>query len=907
MARSVTLCFFRLVAGPLLAAVCLGRSLAADEGMWLFNEPPRGRLEQEHGFTPSEGWFDRLQRAAVRFNSGGSGAFVSADGLVLTNHHVAASSLQKLSSPDRNLARDGFLAGSREAELRCLDLELNVLMSIEDVTARVQAAVAGAADAAAAAGARREVLAAIEKESLAATGLRSDVVTLFGGGTYHLYRFRRYTDVRLVFAPEREIAFYGGDADNFEYPRHCLDICFFRVYEDGRPAQVADYLPWAGQDVAAGDLIFVAGHPGHTDRGKTLAELTAMRDRQLPFVMEWLNRREVLLRAYSEEGRVEAQQAMQDLFGTQNGRKARGGLLAALLRPDVFNRLAAAEARLQAAWQGDADASPWERIAAAQQTSDAVALRYNLLEGGMGFRSRYFSHARTLLRAAAESAKPDGQRLREYRDANRASLELRLFSEEPLDDAFEVASLTDSLTFLVTKLGGDDPLVQRIMAGESPATRAAALVAGTSLGRRRNADDSGAGDNRRLLYEGGPAAIAASDDTMLALARLVDDEARRLRSVIEEASEVKKQAHAELTRLRLDAASGPLAPDATFTLRLAYGTVEGLADPAGGDRLRPWTTLADLYARFDRERGRPPFDLPDSWRQARDQLAGQHELAKPLNFISTADIIGGNSGSPVVNREGELVGVIFDGNQDSLVLDVAYDADRARAIAVSAGGIATALQEVYHADGLLAELGLTAAGWTSLFDGETLGGWQVSGFGTDGPVTVEDGEIAIGMGDPLSGITWQRDFPTDCYEIALEAQRADGFDFFCGLTFPVGQDSCSLILGGWGGGLVGLSSIDGADASENGTTQYHDFETGRWYDVRVRVEPETITCLLDGEEIVSQPRSDHEISIRAEMFLCKPLGVASYATSSRLRNLRYRRLEPRPGERSDSGDGPDQQ
>ena len=384
MARSVTLCFFRLVAGPLLAAVCLGRSLAADEGMWLFNEPPRGRLEQEHGFTPSEGWFDRLQRAAVRFNSGGSGAFVSADGLVLTNHHVAASSLQKLSSPDRNLARDGFLAGSREAELRCLDLELNVLMSIEDVTARVQAAVAGAADAAAAAGARREVLAAIEKESLAATGLRSDVITLFGGGTYHLYRFRRYTDVRLVFAPEREIAFYGGDADNFEYPRHCLDICFFRVYEDGRPAQVADYLPWAGQDVAAGDLIFVAGHPGHTDRGKTLAELTAMRDRQLPFVMEWLNRREVLLRAYSEEGRVEAQQAMQDLFGTQNGRKARGGLLAALLRPDVFNRLAATEARLQAAWQGDADASPWERIAAAQQTSDAVALRYNLLEGGMG-------------------------------------------------------------------------------------------------------------------------------------------------------------------------------------------------------------------------------------------------------------------------------------------------------------------------------------------------------------------------------------------------------------------------------------------------------------------------------------------------------------------------------------------
>jgi len=882
----------RFLAVVLLAAAVLGgRKLAADEGMWLFNEPPLERLAQDHGFAAPAGWMERLQQAAVRFNSGGSGAFVSADGLVLTNHHVAASSLQKLSAPDRDLARDGFVASRRAAELRCVDLELNVLVSIEDVTDRVQTAVAEAADLAAAVEARRRVLAAIEKASLEATGLRSDVVPLFGGGRYHLYRYRRYTDVRLVFAPERKIAFFGGDADNFEYPRHCLDICFFRAYEDGQPARVEHFLPWAAEDVAPADLVFVAGHPGHTDRGKTLAELTALRDRQLPFSLEWLNRREVLLRAFSEEGRVEAQQATHDLFGVQNSRKARGGLLAALLRPPLFARLAAAEKERRAAWQGAAADSPWARVAAAQRTIDAVALRYNLLEGGMAFRSKFFRHARTLLRAAAESPKPDGERLREYRDAARPSLELQLFSAEPLDDALEIASLADSLTFLAVKLGVDDPLVQQVLAGRSPAERAAELIAGTTLGRRRETSGGGRPDNRRELYDGGGAAVDASDDTMIALAKLVDAESRRLRTIVAEARETKKQAHTELSRLRLERAAGPIAPDATFTLRLAYGTVQGVAERAGGGMLPASTTFGDLFAKADREQGRPPFQLPDSWLEARQRLATAAALQTPLNFVSTADIIGGNSGSPVVNRQGELVGVIFDGNEDSLVLDVAYDADRARAIAVSAGGIAAAVEQVYQAEGLLAELDLDGSGWTSLFDGTTLGGWKPSGFGTDGPVTVERGEIAIGMGDPLSGVTWQREFPTDCYEIALEAQRADGFDFFCGLTFPVGKDCCSLILGGWGGGLVGLSSIDGADASENGTTQYQEFETGRWYDVRVRVTPETITCLLDGEEIISQPRAGREISIRSEMFLCKPLGVATYATAGRLRKLRYRRLQ----------------
>lgn len=883
---SPTACLILLLLGLLSA------DSPADEGMWLFSDLPEERLQRDYNFTPSPAWLEHVREAAVRFNSGGSGAFVSANGLVVTNHHVAASTLQKLSKPEKNLARDGFMASTLQQELRCPGLELNVLVSSEDVTRRVTAAVAAADTAAAAVAARRAVLASIESESLAATGLRSDVVTLFGGGRYLLYRYRRHTDVRLVFAPEREIAFYGGDADNFEFPRHCLDICFFRVYEDGRPLYCKHFLTWSLDDIAATDLVFVAGHPGHTDRDNTLVELQSLRDQHLPFLLNWLHRREVMLQAYSEEGKEQSLQAQQDLFAVQNSRKARAGLLAVILRPEIIQRKAISEADLRQYWRVTDVENPWQRISMAEQAIAEVAVRYSLLEGAMGFRSRYFTHARTLLRVVEEGGKPDGSRLREFRQAARPSLELRLFAAEPLYDAFEIVSLADSLTFLVTELGIDDPLVLQVLAGKSPADRAEELISGTRLGHRAGASEEE--DHRQLLYEGGAAAIAASDDSMLALAALVDDESRRLRMIVEQNREIKKQAHAELNRLRLKHATEPIYPDATFTLRLAYGTVQGVAGHSSASQ--PWTTFADLFAKVDCEQGQPPFQLPPSWQKTRAALLGSVSQGKePLNFLCTADIIGGNSGSPVINRDGNLTGIIFDGNQDSLVLDIAYDIDRARAIAVSAGAVLFALDEVYGANSLVAELTngdsvRQQEAWKSLFDGKSLGGWEAIEFGGEGEVAVIDGEIVVNSGDPLSGILWQDDFPTDSYEISLEANRADGFDFFCGLTFPVGEDCCSLILGGWGGGLIGLSSVDGFDASENETTDYREFESDRWYEVVVRVKPDMITCLLDGEVIIEQPRAGHEISIRPEMFLCKPLGIANYVTSSRLRNLRYRKL-----------------
>ena len=674
-----------------------------DEGMWLFSAPPLELIERDHGVRLTPEWLEHLQRASVRLSSGGSGAFVSPEGLVLTNHHVGADAIHKLSDASHDLLASGFAAATRAEERKCHDLELNVLRSIEDVTERVQAAVTASMTPDEAFAARRAVMAEIEKESLAATGLRSDVVTLWQGAAYHLYRAKKYTDVRLVFAPEQQIAFFGGDADNFEFPRYNLDICLFRAYEDGRPAKVDHHLAFATRPVAAGDVVFVSGHPGHTDRGATVAELVSLRDRRLPLDLRILNRLEATIGAYAARGPEERRQATQDVHGVENGRKARAGVLGGLLDPRIMAAKRDPERRLRGELEAGlgGQESPFSRIERAQDTLDGVAMRYRVLEAGAGFNSDYFRAARTILRATEERAKPSGDRLREYRESNRESLEQQLFTEEPLYDAYETVKLADSLTFLATSFGADDELVVRVLDGKSPADRAAAVVAGTELGRR--APPSTRPDRRRELYDGGAVALAASTDAMLAVAKLVDGESRRLRAIAEAADEVKKQAHAEIVRARFAREGLAMAPDATFTLRLAYGVVTGGTQSGLG--YPAITTYGGLFARADEKQETPPFDLPPRWRQARPTLAADAAfVATPFNFASTADIIGGNSGSPMVNAAGELVGVIFDGNIDSLVLDVAYDDQRARAVAVDAAGIVAALRRVYAADALLAEI-----------------------------------------------------------------------------------------------------------------------------------------------------------------------------------------------------------
>jgi len=552
------------------------------------------------------------------------------------------------------------------------------------------------ADPAAAQQARRAAMNTLEKESFDQTGLRSDVVTLYQGGLYHLYRYKKYTDVRLVFAPEQDIAFFGGDPDNFEYPRFDLDICFFRVYENGKPVSTADHLAWSAAGAGDGELVLVSGNPGKTDRQDTVAHLEFLRDRLFPLFMQKVYRREVLLSAYGQRSAENARRAEEELFMYQNARKAKQGGLVGLQDPAVMNRKKADERALREAVRkvprlAQLCDSAWDDVAASLRVWTTILPEWDSLQLGSAFNSHLFMVARGLLRMAEETAKPNAQRLREYRQSNLESLKQMLFSAAPVYEDFETLKLADSLSAYIETMGAVDPLVRKVMAGKSPPDRAAELVHGTRLA------DVGF---RRQLFGGGLAAIAASPDPMLQLARLVDEPARRVRKTYEEKiDEPQRQAYAKIAQARFAIGGTDLYPDATFTLRLAFGAVRGYREL--GQQVPPWTTIGGAYRRDAEHHHQEPFQLPPAWLARKDRL----NLSTPLNFVCTNDIIGGNSGSPVVNRRGELVGIIFDGNLESLVWDFVYTAEKGRALAVHSSAIVEALRKVYDAQRLADELG----------------------------------------------------------------------------------------------------------------------------------------------------------------------------------------------------------
>ncbi|REK18231.1 MAG: S46 family peptidase [Planctomycetota bacterium] len=678
------------------AAVCFLAAAVAhgDEGMWLFNEPPRKLLMERYGFNPTDEWLTHLQKSAVRFNNGGSGSFVSDGGLVMTNHHVGADCLHKLSTAERDLVTTGFHARTPEEELRCVDLELNVLMDITDVTERVNAAVKPGTSAADAQQARQAVINTIEKESFDKTGLRSDVVTLFQGGRYNLYTYKKYTDVRLVFAPEKDIAFFGGDPDNFEYPRYDLDVAFFRIYEDGKPATPPDHLSWSKAGALDEELIFVAGHPGRTDRLNTVAHLEFLRDTVFPNLLNIIRRREVNLQVYSSRGLENARQARDELFGYQNSRKARLGGLAGLQTPQIMDAKRNAEQALRDAVDNDpklADArGAWNEVSTAIDAWSKIYTDYTLYERSMAFNTELYGIARSLVRLAEETSKPNEDRLREYAEAGLDSLKHQLFSEAPIYPALETAKLTDSLSYLMEQAGADDPLVKQVLADMSPSARAAQLISGSKL-----ADV----EVRKRLAAGGSSAIAASDDPLIVLARTVDPTAREVRKKYEAGvEEPLRQAYAKIAQAKFAVEGTSTYPDATFTLRLAFGQVKGYEQQ--GEQIPPWTTMGGTYKHAEEHGSLPPFELPESWLKAKTKI----DPATPFNFVSTADIIGGNSGSPVVNREGQIVGLIFDGNIQSLVLDFVYTDVEARAVSVHSASIVEALRKVYGANDLADEL-----------------------------------------------------------------------------------------------------------------------------------------------------------------------------------------------------------
>jgi hypothetical protein len=684
---------FRLaIAASLLIAMV--SVVHADEGMWLFNNVPTKRLQERQGFAPDAAWLEHVQKSSVRFNSGGSGSFVSPNGLAMTNHHVAADALQKMSTPTKNYLHDGFFAATQAEEVKCLDLELNVLMGIEVVTDRVNAAIKPDMSTGDAALARRKIIAEIEKESFDKTGLRSNVTTLFQGGEYHLYKFKKYTDVRLVFAPEEQIAFYGGDPDNFEFPRYDLDMCFFRVYENDKPAKVQHYLKWSANGCKDNELIFVSGHPGRTNRLNTMTELEYLRDRQYPMQLARLNRLEVLYASWAARSAENARRVRDDLFSVQNSRKARIGGLQGLMDPTLMARKAAEEKALRAAVAGDPKlktaADAWDRIAKAVEKQKTIAKEMNLLESGAAFNSQLFSAAKTLLRAAAERPKANGERLQEFRESSLESLTFQLFSEEPIFDDLEQLKLADAMTYAAELLGMDHPAVQKILAGKSPKDRATELIKGTKV------KDVAF---RKKLWEGGQAAIDSTADPMIALAKSIDAEARAVRKIMEsEVTEVKNQAGAQIAKAVYVVQGANTYPDATFTLRLAFGLVKGYAE--NGKQVPAFTDFEGMYARADEHKNKPPFELPERWYERKSRL----DLKTPYNFVSTADIIGGNSGSPVINKAGEVVGLIFDGNIQSLVLDFVFDDVQARAVSVDSRAMIEALRKVYDAGSLANEL-----------------------------------------------------------------------------------------------------------------------------------------------------------------------------------------------------------
>ncbi len=660
----------------------------ADEGMYLFNDAPAELLKQRHDFEIDQQWADHLRLSSVRFNSGGSGSFVSSDGLVLTNHHVAADTLHKLSSKDRDLINDGYLARSHEEELRAPDLELNQLVSIEDVTERVKAAVDADADAETALKQRRAVMSTIEQESNDQTGLRSDVITLFGGAQYHLYRYRKYTDVRLVWAPETAAAFFGGDADNFEYPRYNLDATLMRVYEDGKPAKLEHFLAWSDTPLEEGDLVFVSGHPGRTQRIFTTDALVFLRDDRLPYVLDFLRRKEILMQQFSLGGAEQKRRARDELFGIQNSRKAYSGMLAGLQDPRTMAEKRGRENRLLTAIAENEELrdskAAWDEIAEVQKE------KAKLLRQTASLRTDLFDLAQRIVLLAEEDLKPNQERLREYTDASRESLLQSLLSEAPIYRDLDQMKLADELGRMAELRGGDDPLVASLLVGQGPRQRAADLMAETKI------DDL---EYRKRLVEGGKTMTLVSEDAMIRLARLLEPEYRRIRELNEKLEERERQAYAKITEVTTAIEGTGGYPDATFTLRLAFGTVKGYEED--GEMIPPTTTIAGAYEHAEKHAGQEDFELPKSWMENKDKV----DLDTHINFVCTADIIGGNSGSPVVNRDGELVGLIFDGNIQSLSSDYLYTDEQARAVSVAAVGIKEALRSIYSAAELAEQLG----------------------------------------------------------------------------------------------------------------------------------------------------------------------------------------------------------
>ncbi len=688
----------RPLAAALLALALAPPAARADEGMWTFDAFPREAVQKKYGFSPTDAWLEHARLSSVRLSSGCSASFVSPQGLVATNHHCAQECLQAISTAQQDFFENGFHAKVAAEERRCPGEEVHQLVAIAPVTDRMRKATAGLSGETFKKALDAEK-ARIERACQTSPDLLCEVVTLYHGGVYDLYTYRRYQDVRIVFAPEFRIAFFGGDPDNFEFPRYDLDVTFLRVYQDGKPLRTKDFFRWSADGPREGELVFVAGNPGRTSRLLTVAQLAYLRDVDLPERLVRYAELRGLLTGFQLKGAEERRISTELLFSIENSLKAYRGAWDALRDPAFFASLARREDDLRARLArapdgGKATLSAFDAIAQAQGRRRALRVPYAYLETSSTYASRpaafpgeLFDHARTLVRAAAERAKPDDERLPELSESALPAVRQTLLAETPVYPELERLRLGHGLAKLREALGPDDPVVRRVLGKASPDELAARLVAGTKLG------DPAV---RRALWEGGAAAVSASDDPMIAFARLVDPDARAVRRAWEDqVTSVERRGGEALAEARFAIYGRSTYPDATFTPRLSYGTVKGWQQ---GDRwIPPFTNIGGA---FERATGRDPFKLPETWIAARPRL----ELATPFDLVTTNDIIGGNSGSPLFDRDARLVGLIFDGNIESLGGDFGFDEAVNRAVAVDSAAIVEALSKVYGAKRIVDEL-----------------------------------------------------------------------------------------------------------------------------------------------------------------------------------------------------------
>jgi hypothetical protein len=672
---------------------------SADEGLWLYNAAPKDKIKARYNFTLTDAWLDHVRESSVRFNNGGSGSFVSKNGLAFTNHHVASDCLSKISTADHDYIKTGYYAKSATEEAKCPDLELNVLSGIEDVTAKVNAPIKPTMSSSEAAAAQRSAMSAIEADC-AKSGLRCDVVTLYSGGLYHLYKYKKYTDVRLVFAPEFAVASFGGDPDNFEFPRYDLDVTFFRVYENDKPVVLKDWLTWTTAGAKENELVFMSGNPGSTSRLATLAQLDFFRETQYPSQLKWREATINATKEFAAQSEENKRITESRLWGLQNSQKSQKGYLAALQDKELMAEKAKDEKNLRARLtkaDGTID-SAWVNIARAMQANKEMYLPLQLVERMQGFDSRLADIARTLVRAGAERQKPNGERMREFRESALASLEQDLFSPAPIYDVLEKQRLTLSLQRLVDELGKDNPFVTRILGDRIPSDAATFYITNTKL------KDV---PFRKALYQGGWEAISKSDDPLIAVLRDIDAQSRELKKRYDDQVDaVVRREAGRIAQARFKTEGLSVYPDATFTLRLSYGTMQGYTEDGRGSivpkgtKIPFFTTMSGAFDREQKMGGKTPYELPPTWHAKKSAIKPN----TPMNFVSTADSIGGSSGSPIVNKKGEIIGINFDRNMQGLGRNFYYSEVGMRHIAVDTRGITEALRSVYNTAALVDEL-----------------------------------------------------------------------------------------------------------------------------------------------------------------------------------------------------------